>query len=166
MDIEEMKREIIERISELQDEKEVEIARKIIEEALRFQKEGKLPEPGWAKGIITYVSDDFDDFIPPGFEESEIFPKAPQFGIASAKRFFAHTWSDRYSRYLLDCFRLQIRTSIKQGRLVGRFTKKAAPEMSRLFCEAPKQPHSLAFRKGSVRNSNCFYFLPIRYNLP
>ena len=159
MDIEEMKREIIERISELQDEKEVEIAKKIIEEALRLQKKGKLPEPGWAKGIITYVSDDFDDFIPPGFEESEIFLKAPQFGVASAKRFFAHTWSDRYSRYLLDCFRLQIRTSIMQGRLVGRFTKKAAPERSRLFCEAPKQPRSLAFRKGSYTDFKLTLFL-------
>lgn len=77
MGIEEMRQEIIEIISELQDEKEVEIAKKIIEEALRLQKEGKMPEPGWAKGVITYVSDDFDDFIPPGFEESEIFPKEP-----------------------------------------------------------------------------------------
>ena len=30
-----------------------------------------LPEPGWAKGIITYVSDDFDDFIPPGFDGND-----------------------------------------------------------------------------------------------
>lgn len=24
-------------------------------------------KPGWAKEMIKYVSDDFDDFIPPGF---------------------------------------------------------------------------------------------------
>jgi len=26
-------------------------------------------EPGFAKGFFTYVAPDFDDFIPPGFEE-------------------------------------------------------------------------------------------------
>ena len=29
----------------------------------------KKREPGFAKGFFTYVSDDFDDFIPQGFEE-------------------------------------------------------------------------------------------------
>ncbi len=73
MNIEETKREVIDMISELQDEKLVVAVKKMLEEALPL-KELKSREPGWAKGIITYVSEDFDDFIPPGFygEEDEV----------------------------------------------------------------------------------------------
>lgn len=73
MDIEETKRELIARISELQDQQLIEKIKRRLEEALP-PKVLKPRKPGWGKGIITYVSDDFDDYIPPGFEESEIFP--------------------------------------------------------------------------------------------
>ena len=74
MNIEEAKRELIDMVSELQDEELVAKVKQMLEEALPL-KGLKSPEPGWAKGIITYISDDFDDFIPPGFnEDDEIFP--------------------------------------------------------------------------------------------
>lgn len=28
----------------------------------------KARRPGWGKGMINKISDDFDDFIPPGFQ--------------------------------------------------------------------------------------------------
>ena len=74
MNIEETKREIISRISELEDENSVGMVKKMLEESLP-PKVLKSREPGWGKGMITYVSEDFDDFIPPGFygeEEDEL----------------------------------------------------------------------------------------------
>ena len=74
MNIEETKREVIDMISELQDEKLVAAVKKMLKEALPL-KTLKSREPGWAKDIIVYVSEDFDDFIPPGInEDNEIFP--------------------------------------------------------------------------------------------
>lgn len=73
MNIEKMKREIIERISEMQDQQLIEKIKRRLEEALP-PKVLEPRKPGWGKGIFTYVSDDFNDYIPPGFEESEIFP--------------------------------------------------------------------------------------------
>lgn len=74
MDIEETKREMIHRISELQDEKLVAALKKMLEEALP-PAVLKPRKPGWGKGTFTYISDDFDNFIPPGFNEpNEIFP--------------------------------------------------------------------------------------------
>lgn len=74
MNIEEAKREMIDRISELQDEKLVAMVKQMLEEALP-PKALKPRKPGWGKGTFTYISDDFDDFIPPGFnEDNEILP--------------------------------------------------------------------------------------------
>ena len=74
MNIEEEKREVMEMLSEVQDEKLVTAMKQMLKEALP-PKERVVPKPGWGKGIFTYVSDDFDEFIPPGFnEDNEIFP--------------------------------------------------------------------------------------------
>ena len=62
MNIEKTKREVIDIISELQDEKLVAAVKKMLEEALPLNAP-KSREPGWAKGTFTYISDDFDDFI-------------------------------------------------------------------------------------------------------
>lgn len=71
MNTEQIKIALISQIANLEDEQLLEAVRRLLEESL-----SKTPrEPGWGKGIFTYVSDDFDDFIPPGFnEDNEIFP--------------------------------------------------------------------------------------------
>jgi hypothetical protein len=74
MDIEETKREVIDMIAELQDEKVMAAVKKMIKEALP-PKVQKPRKPGWGKGTFTYIADDFNEFIPPGFnEDNEIFP--------------------------------------------------------------------------------------------
>lgn len=67
MTTEQKKIAVISKIADLQDERLLDAVNQLLEEALP----SPLPEPGWAKGIITYVSDDFDDFIPPGFYGEE-----------------------------------------------------------------------------------------------
>ncbi|MPR34046.1 hypothetical protein [Salmonirosea aquatica] len=67
MNIEKIKKEVISKISELEDEKLLDTVRKLLEDP----RPTKPREPGWGKGIITYVSEDFDDFIPPGFDGTE-----------------------------------------------------------------------------------------------
>lgn len=71
MTIEEKKSEAITKILSLEDEKLLETVILLLNPA----PSPKLREPGWGKGIFTYVSEDFDDFVPPGFnEDDEIFP--------------------------------------------------------------------------------------------
>ncbi|HEV7351072.1 hypothetical protein [Telluribacter sp.] len=71
MTTEQKKIALISKIANLEDEQLLEAVGLLLEESLP-----KAPrEPGWGKGIFTYVSDDFDNFIPPGFDEdNEIFP--------------------------------------------------------------------------------------------
>ncbi len=71
MTTEQKKIALISKIASLEDERLLESIRLLLEESLVSPR----PEPGWGKGIFTYVSDDFDDFIPPGFnEDNDIFP--------------------------------------------------------------------------------------------
>ena len=70
MTLEEKKKDVISRIADLEDEQLLENVRKMLEEALP-DKPRKPRKAGWGKGIITYVSDDFDDFIPPGFYDND-----------------------------------------------------------------------------------------------
>lgn len=67
MTTEQKKIAVISKIADLQDEHLLDAVNQLLEKALSSE----LPAPGWAKGIITYVSDDFDDFIPPGFYGEE-----------------------------------------------------------------------------------------------
>ncbi len=74
MTIQERKKDMIAKISDLEDEEIIKKLDQVLQEALPDEPR-KPREAGWGKGIFTYVSDDFDDFIPPGFnEDNEIFP--------------------------------------------------------------------------------------------
>lgn len=69
MVIDEQKLEIIQQITQIKNAQLInEIAVLLRKEALKEQK-AEFRKVGWGKGMFTYVSDDFDDFIPPGFEE-------------------------------------------------------------------------------------------------
>lgn len=63
MTTEQKKIAAISKIADLQNERLLDEVTRLLEISSR----NSLPEPGWAKGIITSVSEDFDDFIPPGF---------------------------------------------------------------------------------------------------
>ncbi len=67
MTTEQKKIAVISKIADLQDERLLDAVNRLLEETLP----APLPEPGWAKGIITYVSEDFDEFIPPGFDGND-----------------------------------------------------------------------------------------------
>ncbi len=73
MTTEQKKIAVISKIADLQDERLLDAVNQLLDATLP----SVLPEPGWAKGIITYVSEDFDDFIPPGFYGEED-KEAPQ----------------------------------------------------------------------------------------
>ncbi len=69
MNIEAEKLEIIQQITQIKNTQLInEIAILLKKEALKEQKT-EFRKVGWGKDMFTYVSDDFDDFIPPGFEE-------------------------------------------------------------------------------------------------
>lgn len=67
MTTEQKKIAAISKIADLQNERLLDEVTRLLEAS----SHNSLPEPGWAKGIITYVSEDFDDFIPPGFNGEE-----------------------------------------------------------------------------------------------
>ena len=67
MNTEQKKIALINKIASLEDEQLLDAVKQLLEESLT----SSLPEPGWGKGLITYVSEDFDDFIPPGFIDTE-----------------------------------------------------------------------------------------------
>lgn len=74
MTVREIRRDVISKITNLEDEALLKKLKQVLEEALP-DKPRKPREAGWGKGIFTYISEDFDDFIPPGFnEDNEIFP--------------------------------------------------------------------------------------------
>jgi len=64
MTTEEKKIEIIGKIINLQDDLVIDNLNELLNAS---ETTLKKREPGWGKGIVTYISDDFDDFIPPGF---------------------------------------------------------------------------------------------------
>ena len=64
MTTEEKKIEIIGKIISLQDDHIIDTVNALLNSTQNIHKERK---PGWGKGTVTYISDDFDDFIPPGF---------------------------------------------------------------------------------------------------
>ena len=68
MSIEAQKLELISKISALQDSLVLQELQLILQKKEPKQAIFKR-KAGWGKGLFTYVSDDFDDFIPPGFEE-------------------------------------------------------------------------------------------------
>lgn len=69
MNIEAEKLEIIQQITQIKSTQLInKIAVLLRKEALKEQKT-EFRRVGRGKGIFTYVADDFDDFIPPGFEE-------------------------------------------------------------------------------------------------
>ena len=64
MTTEEKKIEIIGKIISIHDDYIIDSVNALLNGAQEIIKTRK---PGWGKGTVTYISDDFDDFIPPGF---------------------------------------------------------------------------------------------------
>ena len=82
MVIDKQKLELIQQITQIQNAQLInEIAVLLRKEALKEQKT-EFRRVGWGKDMFPYVSDDFDDFIPPGFEE--YLPSDEQ--VAAAQR--------------------------------------------------------------------------------
>ncbi len=67
MNIEEQKLAIIAEITSIQDS----VLLEKIQFMLDVNKESSFPKrkAGFGKGVFSYISDDFDDFIPEGFQE-------------------------------------------------------------------------------------------------
>lgn len=64
MTTEEKKIEIIGKIVSLENEQLIDQ----VDDLLKGEIVGlKARRPGWGKGMVNAISDDFDDFIPPGF---------------------------------------------------------------------------------------------------
>ena len=64
MTTEEKKIEIIGKIISLHDDYIIDTVNKLLNDS---QTKAESRTPGWGKGTVSYISDDFDDFIPPGF---------------------------------------------------------------------------------------------------
>ena len=64
MTTEEKKIDLIGKIVNLESDELIDM----VNELLRSNsQEGNSRKPGWGKGMIHRISDDFNDFIPPGF---------------------------------------------------------------------------------------------------
>ncbi|MNL79743.1 hypothetical protein D3C87_2064150 [compost metagenome] len=64
MTTKEKKIEIIGKIISLENEELIDR----VDDLLKGETIGlKVRRPGWGKGMVNEISDDFDDFIPPGF---------------------------------------------------------------------------------------------------
>ena len=64
MTTKEKKMDIIEKIIHLENEELI----NMVNEMLKDQQRQPSPrKPGWGKGMINRISEDFDDFVPPGF---------------------------------------------------------------------------------------------------
>ena len=68
MSIEAQKSELISKIAVLQDTFLLKQLQSVFDQRESNQTNFKR-KAGWGKGIFTNISDDFDNFIPPGFEE-------------------------------------------------------------------------------------------------
>jgi len=64
MTTEEKKIEIIGKIIGLHDDHIIDTVNKLLNDS---QPRADGRKPGWGKGSVTHISDDFDDFTPPGF---------------------------------------------------------------------------------------------------
>ena len=64
MTTEEKKIEIIGKIISLQDDHIIDTVNKLLNDS-QTKADGR--KPGWGKGSVAHISNDFDDFIPPGF---------------------------------------------------------------------------------------------------
>jgi len=70
MTIEQKKLAAIGEIVKLQDEQLLDKVCQMLEEVFPLEAP-KLRKPGWGKGTFTYIAEDFDEFIPPGFDGSD-----------------------------------------------------------------------------------------------
>lgn len=64
MTTEEKKIDLIGKIINLENDKIIDMVNELLNGT---REEAGLGKPGWGKGMVNYVSEDFDDFIPPGF---------------------------------------------------------------------------------------------------
>ena len=65
MTIEEKKIEIISKVVDLDDDKLIDAVNAL----LKDRHEQPSPKAGWGKKMINHIASDFDDFIPPGFDQ-------------------------------------------------------------------------------------------------
>ncbi|MEO6284928.1 MAG: hypothetical protein ABIN80_15440 [Dyadobacter sp.] len=64
MTTEEKKIDLIGKIVNLESDKIIDMVNELLNGT---SEEAVLRKAGWGKGMVNYVSEDFDDFIPPGF---------------------------------------------------------------------------------------------------
>ena len=64
MTTEEKKIDIIGKIISTDDDKLIDMVNNLLN---ANDQDSILRKPGWGKGMVGRISDDFDDFIPPGF---------------------------------------------------------------------------------------------------
>jgi hypothetical protein len=64
MTTEEKKIDLIGKIINLENDKIIDMVNELLNGT---REEAGLRKAGWGKGMVNYVSKDFDDFIPPGF---------------------------------------------------------------------------------------------------
>jgi hypothetical protein len=64
MTTEEKKIDIIGKIISTEDDKLIDMVNNLLD---ANDKDTGLRKPGWGKGMVNHISEDFDDFIPPGF---------------------------------------------------------------------------------------------------
>lgn len=64
MTTEEKKIDIIEKIIKTEDDKLIDMINNLLN---ANDQDTGLAKSGWGKGMVTHISEDFDDFIPPGF---------------------------------------------------------------------------------------------------
>ncbi|MCE7069830.1 MULTISPECIES: hypothetical protein [Dyadobacter] len=64
MTTEEKKIDIIGKIISTEDDKLIDMVNNLLDTS---NPDSGFRKPGWGKGMVGRISDDFDDFIPPGF---------------------------------------------------------------------------------------------------
>ncbi len=76
MSIEQQKLQLIEKIASLEDARLVFHLTQLLDEQTHSVQSSKLRKAGFAKGTFPFVADDFDDVLPPGFEDY-VSPSTP-----------------------------------------------------------------------------------------
>ncbi|MCF0053338.1 hypothetical protein MUK70_16975 [Dyadobacter chenwenxiniae] len=66
MTTEEKKMDIIGKIISTEDETLIDMVNNLLNAS---DQDSNLRKPGWGKGMVGRISDDFNDFIPPGFPQ-------------------------------------------------------------------------------------------------
>ncbi len=69
MSVEQQKLRLIEKIATLDDAYLVDRLARFLDEQTRTVQQPIVRQPGFAKGLFPYVADDFDDTLPPGFDD-------------------------------------------------------------------------------------------------